>query len=99
MSAVIQQHIKKRVREQTSIRRCALLQINKLTMEENLLNELENFASVKYLDDLTNNNNNNSSNHCCHDDPNEQVNNHISIECEHVRCSSLGRITCSSISD
>lgn len=25
-------------------------------MEENLLNELENFTSVKYLDDVTNNN-------------------------------------------
>ncbi|CAF0984560.1 unnamed protein product [Rotaria sordida] len=31
-------------------------------MEENLLNELENFTSVKYLDDVTNNNN------CCNDD-------------------------------
>ncbi|CAF2853263.1 unnamed protein product [Rotaria sp. Silwood2] len=34
-------------------------------MEENLLNELENFTSIKYLDDLTNNNNNNN---CCNDD-------------------------------
>ncbi|CAF3424922.1 unnamed protein product [Rotaria socialis] len=30
-------------------------------MEENLLNELENFTSIKYLDDVTNNN-------CCNDD-------------------------------
>jgi hypothetical protein len=37
-------------------------------MEENLLNELENFTSIKCLDDVTNNNNNNS---CCNDD--EQV--------------------------
>ncbi|CAF5194568.1 unnamed protein product, partial [Rotaria magnacalcarata] len=29
-------------------------------MEENLLNELENFTSIKYLDDVTNNN-------CCND--------------------------------
>lgn len=28
-------------------------------MEENLLNELENFTSIKYLDDVTNNYNNN----------------------------------------
>jgi len=34
-------------------------------MEENLLNELENFTSIKYFDDVTNNNN------CCNDD--EQV--------------------------
>jgi hypothetical protein len=34
-------------------------------MEENLLNEIENFTSIKYLDDLTNNDN------CCNDD--EQV--------------------------
>jgi hypothetical protein len=26
-------------------------------MEENLLNELENITSIKYLDDVTNNNN------------------------------------------
>lgn len=37
-------------------------------MEENLLNELENFTSIKYFDDVTNNNNNNN---CCNDD--EQV--------------------------
>jgi hypothetical protein len=36
-------------------------------MEENLLNELENFTSIKCLDDVTNNTNNN----CCNDD--EQV--------------------------
>ncbi|CAF0747785.1 unnamed protein product [Rotaria sp. Silwood1] len=34
-------------------------------MEENLLNELENFTSIKYLDDVTNNNNTN--NNCCND--------------------------------
>jgi hypothetical protein len=36
-------------------------------MEENLLNELENFTSIKYLDDVTNNPNN------CRDDDDEQV--------------------------
>lgn len=31
-------------------------------MEENLLNEIENFASIKYLDDVTN------SETCCDED-------------------------------
>ncbi len=38
-------------------------------MEENLLNELENFTSIKYLDDVTNNN----TNYCNDDDEQQQV--------------------------
>lgn len=40
-------------------------------MEENLLNELESFTSIKYLDDVTNNN------FCNNDD--EQV-------CQNINC-------------
>jgi len=39
-------------------------------MEENLLNELENFSSIKYLDDLTNN----SSTNACYDEQDEIAN-------------------------
>ena len=64
-------------------------------MEENLLNELENFTSVKYLDDVTNNNTSN----CCHDD--EQVSERRK-KTKHRLSNivySLGSFSCSSISN
>ena len=47
------------------------------SMEENLLNELENFASIKYLDNVTNNS---STNNCCSDDD--------QVRCNHFHHSS-----------
>ena len=62
---VIQLHISKSKTENTNVISSLCTSDKPTDMEENLLNELENFTSVKYLDDLTNNNR-------CHEDD-EQV--------------------------
>ena len=43
-------------------------------MEENLLNELENFASIKYLDNVTNNT---SNGNCCSDEDHQVSSSHF----------------------